>query len=126
MIKMDKKGRRRGGGFFFLILILAAGYYFFFYQDGSHNPFNKISSCATEFQHITVGTASSDGTCCSGLTAKAPEGFAGGAWCVSSDYDIVCANYNKILGIYVVDVTNPDNHLLLNSMNCDIDGGVAQ
>jgi len=98
----------------FLIIII----YFF------NSKYSPSLACSNEFQHITTGTFMNDGICCSGLIAKAPIGFAGGAWCVHSDWNVVCDDVDGVSGIYAEQnppgLANPVN--LNMQMNCPIYG----
>lgn len=56
--------------------------------------------CAEINQHITTGTLNSNGVCCSGLEAKAPSGFVGGAWCVNPETNVYCLQGTEtVIGI---------------------------
>lgn len=95
----------------------------------SYNSGGSVG-CSNEFQHITTGTFNSNGKCCvtndrgMSLTAKAPSGFAGGAWCLSGQYDATCLiptgnNGIDTEGIYAVERTQTGgNRILLNPMSC--------
>src|SRR3990167_5277754 len=63
----------------------------------SNNSDGGSSVCASEFEHITTGIAMNyNQKCCATndvgmeLEVKSPEGFSGGAWCLSGRYDAKC------------------------------------
>ena len=73
------------------VLVLVVGGFGFF-----------SNKCSGEFENIIVGTMDGNGECCSGLVAKAPSGFTGGAWCVRPELDIVClSGLEEIEGVTV-------------------------
>lgn len=91
---------------------------FFFYNSSG-------ATCVNEFQHVTTGTFHGDKECCDGLTKKSPEGFSGGAWCMSGRYDVKCltpttTNHIQVEGIYAVERVqeNSGAKIILKEMSC--------
>jgi len=59
-----------------------------------------VNPCVKENQGMTTGTAYSNSKCCSGLVARAPQGWTGGAWCVKSYCEVNCLEADtKIQGV---------------------------
>jgi hypothetical protein len=91
----------------------------------SNNLNGNPIGCVTEFGHVTTGTLF-DGKCCSGLEAKAPLVFTGGAWCVTPAYEVKCTDINNIKGIYAIEKVSNGNKVLLIQLDCQVQcGGIA-
>ena|SRR3990167_5244930 len=99
----------------------------------SNNSDGGSSACASEFEHITTGTFNSNGKCCDGLESKSPDGFTGGAWCLSGRYDAKCliptsTNGINTQGIYAVERVqeNSGARILLKAGYCELRcGGIS-
>lgn len=64
-----------------------------------YSNYPKLEDCAILNEAITVGTLNSDGKCCEGLVAKAPNGFTGGAFCVNPSDKVECLRFTKYIPV---------------------------
>lgn len=66
-----------------------------------------IKECIKRDQNIAVGVAPQyQKECCEGLIQKAPQGYMGGAWCVSPECDIKCLYDNSKSEGWYIDCPN--------------------